>query len=385
MLAGGAERITVDLRDGLRARGHDARLFASRARDFPLADEADFTCFGSNGWARRLVQVANPSAVRQLGRTLATFRPDVVHVRMFLTQLSPAILPLLGGTPSLLHVGNYQTICPLNTRILPDERTCTHRAGMACYQSGCVSAIGLARTVVQLGAWRRQRGVFKLIVANSEALAHTLRDNDVDVGRVIWNGTRVISPRPALTDPPTIVFAGRLMPRKGVDVLLRAMARVVERVPAARLVVAGEGPDRSRLERLIAELRLGTHVELCGHLTRPALDERLGVGWVQAVPSRYLEPFTNVLAEAMMRGTAVVATNTGGTAEVMRDGVTGFLVAAGDADALADRLLIVLGDRERAERMGAAGRQIALAELTTDHMVDRFEEAYAELRQAPSE
>ncbi|MDQ6887480.1 MAG: glycosyltransferase family 4 protein [Gemmatimonadota bacterium] len=379
VLAGGAERVTVELRDGMRTRGHDARLFASTARAFPLPNQADYTCFGTNGWPRRLLQVANPSAVRNLRRVLTEFQPDVVHVRMFLTQLSPGILPLLARIPTLLHVGNHQTICPINTRILPDESVCTFRAGVVCYQQRCVSALGLARTVVQLRSWRRRRGVFRLIVANSQALARTLRENDVPVTTVIPNGTRVVPRRPPLEDPPLVAYAGRLMPLKGVDVLLHAMAVVARRIPAARLLVVGEGSDRSRLESIIAALSLREHVIMCGHLAPPQLGERLATAWVQAVPSRYLEPFANVIAEAMMRGTALVATATGGSPELVREGRTGYLVTSGDAEQLADRLIGVLGDRALAERLGSAGRVAALADLTVDRMLDRFEEAYAQM------
>jgi glycosyltransferase involved in cell wall biosynthesis len=377
VLAGGAERITVDLREGLRRRGHDARILATTARPFPLPNEADYTCLGSNGWARPLLQVANPWAVRRLRQVLSGFRPDIVHVRMFLTQLSPRVLPLLRNVPALLHVGSHQTICPINTRVLPDQSPCRSRPGVACYRQGCVSALGLARTVVQLGSWRRHRGVFRLIVANSHALAETLRANDVAVDTVIANGTRVVSPRPPLGPPPSIAFAGRLVAQKGVDVLLRAMALVAARLPEAQLLIAGDGPKRAQVEQLIEELGLQARVTLCGHVPRPALDARLATAWVQAVPSRYPEPAANVVAEAMMRGTAVVGTNLGGTTETVREGVTGFLVPPGDPPSLAARLLDVLTDRAGAERMGAAARQVALAELTTDRMVVQFEAAYA--------
>ena len=313
VLAGGAERVTVEIRDGMRTRGHDARLFASTAQPFSLPNQADYTCFGTNAWPQRLLQVSNPSAVKGLRRVLREFQPDVAHVRMFLTQLSPGILPLLERIPTFLHVGNHQTICPINTRILPDESVCTFRAGVACYKQGCVSGFGLARTIVQLRSWRRKRGVFRMIVANSHALARTLRENDVPVRAVIWNGTRVVCQRPPLAEPPLVAYAGRLVPQKGVDVLLRAMPIVARRVPAARLLVAGEGPDRPRLESIMDALSLREHVIMAGHIARPQLDERLSAAWVQAVPSRYPEPFANVIAEAMMRGTALVTTATGGS------------------------------------------------------------------------
>jgi glycosyltransferase involved in cell wall biosynthesis len=377
--AGGAERITGDLRDGLRARGHDARIFATTAQPFPLPNEADDTCFGTNAWPQRLLQIWNPWAVRGLRRVLSSFAPDVVHVRMFLTELSPAILPSLAGVPALLHIGNHQTICPLNSRVLPDGSPCTVRAGTACHRLGCVSMPGLARTLLQFASWRRGQHVFRLIVANSQALAAALVTNGVKVNTVIRNGTRVMPPGPPLAHPPTIAFAGRLVGQKGVDVLIEAMALVARARPEVRLLVAGEGPERPHIERLIEARSLGDRVTLSGHLGRTDLAARLAGSWVHVVPSRYAETSANVIPEAMMRGTAVVATRTGGTDEIVRNGETGFVVPPNDAPALAAKLLDLVADRSLAEVMGRAGRQIALAELTTERMLDRFEEAYRTL------
>ncbi|MBK6395320.1 MAG: glycosyltransferase [Betaproteobacteria bacterium] len=92
---------------------------------------------------------------------------------------------------------------------------------------------------------------------------------------------------------------------------------------------------------------------------------------MQAVPSRWEEPFGLVAAEAMMRGTAVVASESGGLAEQVEPGATGYLAPAGDAGALARALEQVVRDRDLAERMGASARVRALAELTTDRHVDR--------------
>lgn len=379
VLSGGAERITIDLRDGMRARGHDAWLFASTATPIPLDRVADFTCFGTNAWPQRVLQVANPFAVARLRTVLRELRPDLVHVRMFLTQLSPWVLPLLARVPALLHVGGLHTICPISTRILPDGSPCRFRAGAACYREGCVSAAGLVRTVVQLGSWRRHARVFGRIVANSDALAAALRDNGVPVSTVIRNGTAVVPPRPPLGGAPTVAFAGRLVAQKGVDLLLDAMLRVCRELPAARLVIAGDGPDRGRITRAIQDRALGQVVTLHGHLAQPALDALLRTAWVQAVPSRSPEPSSNVIAEAMMRGTAVVGVRAGGTPAMVRDGVTGLLAPLDDAESLAAHLLAVLRDREAAERMGAAGRDVALAEMTTDRMLDRFEEVYQDL------
>lgn len=375
-LGGGAERVSLLLRDGFRSRGHSARLFASSARPLGLPNLADDQCFGSESSLRRILGTANPSAVIGLRRLLREFRPDVVHVRMFLTQLSPMVLPLLREVPCVLHAVNYQTICPLNTKVLPDGSRCEVRAGAACYRNRCVSLAGLARTTIQLGMWRRWSDAFDLVIANSEWLGRRLRGDGVPVATVIPNGTSLRERRPPLADPPSVAFAGRLVPKKGVDVLLRAMAGVLEQLPTARLLIAGDGPERPALERLAAELRLRPQVSFTGHLAAADLEPRLSSSWVQAVPSTYEEPFPNVAVEAMMRGTAVVATAVGGSTEIVKDGVTGYLVPPAEPAALADALLTLLRNRQAAEAMGAAGRVLATAEYHEDRMVERFLSVY---------
>src|SRR5438552_4677567 len=118
--SGGAELLSIALRDELRARHHDARLFASSARYGPGESQADYSCFGTISSLRTLNRVANISAYRRLRSVLEEFRPEVVHVRMFLTQLSPLILPLLRDVPSVYHATWYETICPTGLKILPN-------------------------------------------------------------------------------------------------------------------------------------------------------------------------------------------------------------------------------------------------------------------------
>jgi glycosyltransferase involved in cell wall biosynthesis len=379
-LSGGAEHMSITLREGLRARGHDARLFASTARQLPgLPIVADYTGYGTMGPARRVLQAVNPFAAARLREALRDFRPDVVHVRMFLAQLSPLVLPLLREVPALLHVVNYHLICPIDTKLLPDGRSCAVRAGTICRREGCIPLAGVARLAVQRGLWERWFDAFDRVVTNSDWVRRRLELEGLAVHRVVWNGVRARSARPLLDGPPTVAFAGRLERKKGVEVLLRAFVRVAEEVPEARLVLAGDGPDRPRLERLLRDLDLRRRARLLGHLPQDRLEDALSGAWVQAVPSLWEEPFGLVAAEAMMRGTAVVASSSGGVAEIVRDGQTGLLAAPGDADDLAGKLLPYLRDRELAERTGAAARAWALAELTEERVLDRFEALYREL------
>lgn len=167
--------------------------------------------------------------------------------------------------------------------------------------------------------------------------------------------------------------AGRLIPRKGFECLLRAFAVVRQSCPAARLRLAGEGPDRLRLEGLICELGISDCVELVGEVADM-------VGFLQsldlfAMPSRR-EGFGMAVLEAMSCGLPVVASDADGLREIVLDGVSGRLVPAGDEKALAGALTELLADTALAGRLGREARRSVENRFSLQRMVRRYEQAY---------
>jgi glycosyltransferase involved in cell wall biosynthesis len=376
---GGAELMLLALRKGLRERGHDARLMASSARPLDQASQADYECFGLLSQLRGLHQIWNPSAFLSLRRVLREFQPDVVHVRLFLSQISPAILPLLRDLPAIYHVAWYRCICPIGTKMLPDGASCQEPAGVACLRHRCFPAYAWPSLMLQMKLWRQWRDSFDLIVANSHATKRKLEMNGIQPVEVVWNGVPLRPPRGPLAARPTVSFAGRLRWEKGPDILLDAFAQVVARIPDALLLIAGEGPERARLASQIGRLRLDPNVSFLGHLSRTEMEDRFARVWVHAIPSRWEEPFGITAAEGMMRGAAVVSSNTGGLAEFIRQGETGILVSPQDPQPMADALLSLLKSPERTERLGRQGRDFAIQHLTEDVFINRFESLYESL------
>jgi len=376
---GGAEISFLSLRDGLRRRGHDARLFTSSARPGLQNYLSDYICLGTTSSFRTMLQAANPWAFLKLHRILKEFKPHVVHVKIFLTQLSPLILPLLKEVPALYSVAWYRPICPLGTKLLSDGTPCKIQAGIGCYQNRCLPLYDWFPLIFQMKLWQRWHHTFKLIAADSEAIRQSLMAGGIEVGEVVYFGVPVRPMRPPLLSPPTVVFAGRLVQEKGVDVLLHAFSKVVRSIPEAKLLIAGDGPERKYLENLISNLEINSGVTLLGHLPRSEMEARFDIAWVQAVPSRWAEPFGLVAAEAMMRGTAVVASSVGGLTEIVRNGQTGFLVPPEDGDTLAEALLNLFQNRELTEEMGRTGREIALRKFSEEVSLKKFINLYQEI------
>jgi 1,4-alpha-glucan branching enzyme len=159
---------------------------------------------------------------------------------------------------------------------------------------------------------------------------------------------------PRSADAPVLAFLGRLVPEKGVQVLLTALPHLLARYPALTLVIAGEGPQRPELEALAAPF--GERVRFAGFLAGEAKAALLARADLTVMPSLY-EPFGLVALEAMMAGTPLLASAVGGLADIVTHGADGELVPPGDADALAERTLAMLGDAAYRSKLAAAAQQ----------------------------
>ena len=196
-----------------------------------------------------------------------------------------------------------------------------------------------------------------VVVAPSRRTAREIgRDYGARGVVVLPNGVRAVEPRPAPPAVPTVLYAGRLRARKAVVALIRAFAEVVERIPEARLVLAGDGEDREAVEAAIDALGLRERVELLGRVPREEVERRLRAATVFCQPSIY-EGLPLAILEAMAVGVPVVATDVSGHPDAIVDGVTGWLVPPENSPALASALIHALRDPDEAARRTAAASQ----------------------------
>ena len=181
------------------------------------------------------------------------------------------------------------------------------------------------------------------------------------------------APGPYAGDVPRLLCVGRLIPIKGHIVLLRAFAQARRRVPTLQLDLAGRGPLEPALRALVKELGVDDAVRFLGYVApvQRAIEETAAV----VVPSMG-EGFGMVALEAMERARPVIAAEIGGLGELVEDGVTGYLVPAGEADPLADAIVRFASDLPKAAGMGAAGRHRALEQFLQERCTDRTEVLY---------
>lgn len=353
LAAGGAEKQVALLAMGLRQRGVEVTLlvmFPGGPFEAELIEAGvDLVClkFGRRGG--RGVPGRNLVAMAKMVRFLRRTRPDVLHAFLYHNYVIGAPAAWLARVPAMV----------------------AGRRSLGFFKEGRPLMLAMERVATRLT---------DLVVANAEAIAAETREKEgvpAEKVVVVRNGlpeSAFVRAEPADLDTelPVVLSVANLRAVKGHRHLVEAAALLRDRGLPVTLVLAGDGPERDALRHQAAEL--GVDLRLLG--VRRDIDRLLARADVMALPS-LSEGMSNAVMEAMAAGTPVVATEVGGTPELLRG--RGVLVPPGDSEALADGLGSILADPDHAARLAESAREWSRANLHVDTMVDRQLAIYADL------
>ncbi|NUT50943.1 MAG: glycosyltransferase family 4 protein [Saccharothrix sp.] len=225
---------------------------------------------------------------------------------------------------------------------------------------------------------RYTRSRFAAAFGPMAALEHLPSGVDTSVFAPDAAARAEVRARYGLGDRPVVVCVSRLVPRKGQDVLVRALPEIRRQVPGAVLLLVGGGPYRGAVERLAASVGVSEHVVLTGSVPWEELPAHYNGGDVFAMPCRTrgrgldVEGLGIVYLEASATGLPVVAGRSGGAPETVRDGVTGRVVDGREVAEVANAVAGLLADPDAAAKMGAAGREWVTSDWRWDDLADRL-------------
>jgi glycosyltransferase involved in cell wall biosynthesis len=351
---GGPVDHAVDVACELAARGHDSHLIG------PVGNHADR--LAGAGVVHHDVAIGHKSdlaSALELRRLLRTLRPDVLHCQDRRAGLVGRTVGR-GTAPRIVYTihgvaDGLSDLVAGNARVAPRRRFDKLRY--------LTSERWLDRlTPTQIVAVSRPVGRYVVDHTRLPAERVHIVPNGIDADR--------FSPGiEGAPDTATILWLGVLAPVKRVDVLIRAVVRI----PRAKLVLVGEGPERDRLESLIAELGVRDRVDVRGYVEDPAPVYR--EAQVFALPSA-AEGLPLALLQAMSAALPAVASSVGGIPDVLRPGIDGRLVAPDDPDGFTAALSELLDDQALRRTMGKHARERILADYTLDSCVDRLLDVY---------
>ncbi len=307
------------------------------------------------------------SACRELRTLVRRERPDVAHAHNLWPLLSPAALRTLrrAGVPTVFTAHNYYLFC-LNGLFFRDGAVCTECYGRLplpgirhrCYR-GFAGSVTRAAGLAVHRALRTFRQVGRVLTPTEFARSYFLRAGfgeqqvlakPLSVEDPWAAGGRDLRPFPAA---PHFVVASRLVPEKGVQVLLLALARCKS---AACATVAGSGPAAESLRAQAERLGLGARVTFLGQVDHAQLRRVIAAATAVVIPSLWFETFGLTSIEAYALARPVVASDLGALTETVVHGETGLRVPPGDPAALAEALDTLAADAELCEWMGSRAR-----------------------------
>ena len=306
---------------------------------------------GFKGWQ-------TPAGVLRLARRLRRERVQVVHNYLLRANAIGSLAARLARVPVLL-----------------------------CSKRGCHERRGLELAGARLGNW-----LADCVTVNADAVRDFVHDNEgcpIEKMTMIPSGVDTDRFQPLAPgdykarlglDPnrPVVGIVTRMRVRKGVEEFLRAIALVRERHPSVQAAVVGEVELDPSLQQLVSEIGLAGHLHLLGRRSdMPEVYSAFDV----FVLSSHDEGMSNAILEAMALEKPVVATDVGGTGEVVRHGRNGLLVPAKDPVPLASAIAEIVAAPERAVEMGRLGRRIVQERFSARAMVSQMEALYCQLLQ----
>ena len=347
---GGVETYSAQFVPALRDRGYEVAVITAHQFDYPVEENLDGTTIHRLPF-HEVLRARDPEAFVNLRRQVEAvwndFAPDMIHANLF-------------GPSIALHLETNRR-SPVPT-VIAIHSDLSESGGMG----------NIVRRSLDQAAW--VTAASKATLGDIRSMFPQIKDKSscINYGLITEN----IEPRPLSADPPRVLCIGRLIKNKGFDVALDAFAQVRDSFPNAKLTIAGEGPERPALERQAGALGLGQSVAFTGWVKPDAVYGLVSQSTVMLVPSRYREPFGIVAIEAALMARPVIASRTGGLAEVVIDTKTGFLVEKEDSQSLADRLREVLSQPELAARLGRNARADMLKRFSLDANVAAYDALY---------
>jgi glycosyltransferase involved in cell wall biosynthesis len=277
---------------------------------------------------------------------------------------------------------NYRLICPAAT-LLRDGKICELCVGRlpwpavvyGCYRGSKAQSLVMATAQgaqMALGTWHTQVDAF---IALTEFARRLFVRGGLPAERIHVRPNVVDRPAPVRYGRPrSAIFVGRLSTEKGVDVLLQAWSRI----PNIPLTIVGGGPLLESTRRIIASAAL-RNVELTGEVSHTEAVERIRRAGMLLLPSIWYEGLPFVLIEALAAGVPVIASNIGGQAEVINDGLNGLLFPSGEVAALVAAVNRLTAAPDLADRLSRGARQVFEERYSPEHSYARLMEIYCQV------
>lgn len=384
-LRGGSEKYYFELAKLLKSHGHTVAFFSMKNenniktgdREY-FVDEIDMNT-GSKFEALNVIYSKKNKALME--KALEEFKPDIVHINNFQRQLSASIIDAVKekNIPLIMTAHDLNSICPASIMLYNGEvcEDCITKGYTSCIKKKCIKNSMLKSVLGYIE--KKYYDLHKIfckvdcIISPSEfnknqLLKGKLKCNDITVIHNFVNETK----KTDYTLGDGAFYFGRLSKEKGILNLIEA----INNIPGARLIIAGDGPERENIQAYIKEHKLENRITLLGYLNQNDIRENIRKCRFVTVPSICFENCPYSILETMEIGKPIIGSKIGGIPELIQDGINGFTYEHNDVTKLTNILMKLFGNDETVKQFSKNSKQIFIQNYSAEAYYNKLMTVY---------
>ena len=384
-LRGGSEKYYFELATLLKNHGHTVAFFSMKNENNIttgdkeyFVDEIDMNT-GSKLEALNVIYSKKNKALME--KALEEFKPDIVHINNFQRQLSASIIDAVKekNIPLIMTAHDLNPICPASIMLYNGEvcEDCITKGYTSCIKKKCIKNSTLKSVLgyIEKKYYDLHKMFCKVdcIISPSEfnknqLLKGRLKYNDITVIHNFVNETEEAE----YTLGDCAFYFGRLSKEKGILNLVEA----INNISGARLIIAGDGPERENIEAYIKEHKLEDRITLLGYLNQDGIRENIRKCRFVAVPSICFENCPYSVLEAMEIGKPIIGSRIGGIPELVKDNVNGYTYAYDSINELTDKLKILFENDEKVKKFSDNSKRLYKENYSAEAYYNKLMKVY---------
>lgn len=384
-LRGGSEKYYFELAKLLKNHGHTVAFFSMKNENNIKTDDREYFVdeidmnTGSKFEALNVIYSKKNKALME--KALEEFKPDIVHINNFQRQLSASIIDAVKekNIPLIMTAHDLNPICPASIMLYNGEvcEDCITKGYTSCIKKKCIKNSMLKSVLgyIEKKYYDLHKMFCKVdcIISPSEfnknqLLKGKLKCNDITVIHNFVNETE----KTDYTLGDCAFYFGRLSRGKGILNLIEA----INNIPGARLMIAGDGPEKENIQTYIKEHKLENRITLLGYLNQNDIRENIRKCRFVTVPSIWYENCPYSILETMEIGKPIIGSKIGGIPELIQDGINGFTYEHNDVSELTNKLKKLFNNDETVKQFSKNSKKIFIQNYSAEAYYNKLMTVY---------
>ncbi len=370
-LKGGSEKYYFELADLLRKKGHEVAFFSMKDEKNKYTDCKEYFVepidLNNGSKLKALDVIYSKNNKQKMKEALEEFKPDIVHLNNFQRQLSSSIVEAINekNIPIVFTAHDVQAICPSIVMLDNNKNVCEKCMNgkyINCIKNKCVKNSTLKSVLGAIeGKYYRNKKIYKekidYIITPSEFYRKKMIEDEIDENKIeaIHNFINIEDYNIETTNNNYALYVGRLSKEKGILKLVEAFSRLDNR----KLYIAGDGPEKNEIERIIKEKNLQNNIKLLGFLKQEEVKKYISEASFVVIPSIWYENCPYSILETQAIGKPVIGANIAGIPELVKDKENGLIYDYDNVDELEKSMKLLFENEKLANEYGENAKKYA--------------------------